>query len=103
MSAAERNRHVLGGAETPQGRDDATREACDRHNITYSAYSPLGGLTKIHIFNDTTVRAIATQHNKTAAQIALRWVVQQGVPAVSASKRAEYGVSRDCKSTYHPG
>jgi diketogulonate reductase-like aldo/keto reductase len=58
---------------------------CQELNITYSAYSPLGGLSHVDVLHDPTVTAIATAHNKSTAQVALRWVVQQGVVAVTAS------------------
>ena len=70
------------------GRDDATHAACRQHGIQYSAYSPLGGVTKHgtgHVLSEPTVIAVAKAHNVSAAQVALRWVVQSGVVAVTAS------------------
>ena len=70
------------------GRDDATKVACEAHNLTYSAYSPLGGWAKggtSHVLNDPTVNAIATAHNVSAAAVAMRWVTQQGIVAVTSS------------------
>jgi len=75
------------------GRDDATRMACEAHNITYSAYSPLGGWAKGgtgHVLDDPTVKAVAGAHNTTAAAVALRWVTQQGVVAVTSSDKASH-------------
>jgi len=75
------------------GRDDATREACIANNITYSAYSPLGGWAKggtSHVLNDPTVNAVATAHNTSAAAVALRWVTQQGIVAVTSSDKATH-------------
>ena len=34
--------------------------------------------------------AVAAAHNRSAAAVALRWVVQQGVPVVTSSDKAEY-------------
>ena len=42
------------------------------------------------LFHHPTVEAVAAAHNKSAAQVALRWVVQQGVVAVTASLEASY-------------
>ena len=58
-----------------------------------SADSPLGGWAlggTGHVLNDPTVRGIAAAHNRSAAQVALRWVVQQGVVAVTSSDNPDY-------------
>jgi len=39
---------------------------------------------------------VAKAHNKSSAQVALRWVTQQGVVAVTASNRSSYD-SEDLK------
>ena len=75
------------------GRDDATRALCKRLGITYQAYSPLGGWAlggTSRVLHDPTVLAVAAAHNRSAAAVALRWVVQQGVPVVTSSDKAEY-------------
>jgi 2,5-diketo-D-gluconate reductase A len=75
------------------GRDDATQRACDAHNITFSAYSPLGGWAKggtSHVLNDPTVNAVAQAHNVSAAAVALRWVTQQGIVAVTSSDKESH-------------
>ena len=60
-------------------RDEKTIRYCNAHNITVEAYSPLGGShSSRSVFHDPTVQAIAASHNKSAAQIALRWIVQRG-------------------------
>ena len=66
---------IAGHSEDLWGRDDATATLCAAHNITYSAYSPLGGWAKggtSHVLNDPTVNAVAAAHNTTAAAVALR-------------------------------
>lgn len=72
------------------GRDLATLAKCRERKITYSAYSPLGGLSHIDVLHNPTVKAIADAHNKSTAQVALRWVVQQGIVAVTASTEASH-------------
>lgn len=75
------------------GRDDETKSACTAHGITYSAYSPLGGWAKGgtgHVLSDPTVKAVAAAHNRSAAQVALKWVVQQGVVAVTSSDKQDH-------------
>ena len=72
------------------GRDFATLKKCEEKNITYSAYSPLGGLSGVNVLGDPTVVGIGKAHNKSSAQVALRWVTQQGVVAVTASNKSSY-------------
>jgi len=72
------------------GRDDATRKFCQSQGIAYEAYSPLGGLSKIDILGDADVKAIAGKHKVSAAQVALRWVVQQDALIVTAATNPEY-------------
>lgn len=63
---------------------------CQKNGISYSAYSPLGGLTGTDIFKDPTVIAIGKSHKRSAAQVALRWLVQQKISIVTAADTAEY-------------
>ena len=72
--------------------DDDALDFCKAHNITYEAYSPLGGLSHVDVLGDADVQAIARRHNKSAAQVALRWVVQQGVPFVTAAMNPTFMV-----------
>jgi len=66
--------------------DDATVKTCKDSGITYSAYSPLGGINNpFDVHHSKDVNDVAAAHNKSWAQVALRWVVQQGVVAVSAT------------------
>ena len=58
---------------------------CKEKGNTYSAYSPLGGLSGVDVLSNPTVLSVAKTHNKSSAQVALRWVTQQGVVAVTAS------------------
>ena len=71
--------------------DDETVHFCLEHGITYEAYSPLGrggdypGCKR----NDTRIEEIATAHNKSFAQVCLRWIVQQNLTlAVSSTKES---------------
>lgn len=70
--------------------DDETQARCNELNITYSAYSPLGGLSSIDVLHDPDVLEVAKGHNKSAAQVALRWVVQQRVVAVTATDQVSH-------------
>eukprot|EP00854_Cymbomonas_tetramitiformis_P014349 gene14349-16969_t len=81
----------IGGHNTSAyGMDYETLKRCRELGITYSAYSPLGGLSHIDVLSDPDVVQIAKKHNKSPAQVALRWVVQQEVVAVTASTQMKY-------------
>jgi diketogulonate reductase-like aldo/keto reductase len=62
------------------------REACARHGIAVVAYSPVA---KGRIKNDETLARIGRAHGKTAAQVCLRWLVQQNVAAIPRTSRIE--------------
>lgn len=52
------------------------KEFCKKHNIYVESYSPLeqGG----EVLSDETIVKIAEAHNKTPAQVILRWHLQEG-------------------------
>merc|ERR1711920_1073128 len=61
--------------------DDDTIQFCRENNITVEAYSPLGswnGPFHGNVFKDPRITAIAAMHNVSAAQVALKWIVQRG-------------------------
>jgi 2,5-diketo-D-gluconate reductase B len=62
------------------------REACARHGMALVAYSPIA---RGRIKNDETLAQIGRAHGKTAAQICLRWLVQQNVSAIPRTSRIE--------------
>src|SRR5450432_541558 len=62
------------------------RQACARHGMAVVAYSPVA---KGRIKNDETLVAIGQAHGKTAAQVCLRWLVQQNVSAIPRTSRIE--------------
>lgn len=59
---------------------DDTVAFCKAHNITVEAWSPLGDPARTHssVFTDPAVVSVAQAHNVSAAQVALRWIVQKG-------------------------
>jgi diketogulonate reductase-like aldo/keto reductase len=64
---------------------------CDANNITVEAYSPLSGQRGAQsVFTDETVKGIAAAHNVSAAQVALRWIVQRGHTLAVLSSSAEH-------------
>jgi 2,5-diketo-D-gluconate reductase B len=62
------------------------REACARHGMSVVAYSPLA---KGRIKSDQTLAGIGKAHGKTAAQVCLRWLVQQNVAAIPRTSKIE--------------
>lgn len=60
--------------------DDDVAAFCESRNITIEAYSPLGDPARSHtsIFADPVIKGISSKHNVSAAQVALKWIVQKG-------------------------
>jgi 2,5-diketo-D-gluconate reductase B len=61
-------------------------EACARHGMATVAYSPVA---KGRIRGDETLVRIGQSHGKTAAQVCLRWLVQQNVAAIPRTSKIE--------------
>jgi 2,5-diketo-D-gluconate reductase B len=61
-------------------------EACRRHGLSVTAYSPLA---RGRVLSDKTLQRIGAQHGKTAAQVGLRWLVQRGAIVIPRSSRPE--------------
>jgi diketogulonate reductase-like aldo/keto reductase len=74
------------------GSDDATRERCRERGVQFQAYSPLGGLSGVDVLHNPRVEAVAARHNVSTAAVALRWLVQQGLPFVTSSIKRDYDV-----------
>ena len=64
-------------------RQDRLIAACRKHGLLVTCYAPLA---RTAVMEDPVVQAIAATHNKTPAQVALRWLVQQ--PGVGIVPRA---------------
>lgn len=60
--------------------------ACSRHGMAVVGYSPIarGGAR-----NDAVLARIGKAHGKTAAQISLRWLVQQDIAVIPRTSRIE--------------
>jgi len=71
------------------------RAANADHGILTQAWSPIGGITSYRgdaskrTFDDPVILGIAEQHAKSAAQVMLRWHLQEGRSAIPKSVRAE--------------
>jgi len=62
------------------------KEACARHGMAVVAYRPVA---KGRIKNDQALKRIGERYHKTAAQICLRWLVQQNVAAIPRTSKLE--------------
>jgi 2,5-diketo-D-gluconate reductase B len=62
------------------------REACARLGMALVAYSPVA---KGRVKADQTLARIGARHGKTAAQVCLRWLMQQNVAAIPRTSRIE--------------
>ena len=66
------------------------------HGILDQAWSPIGGITfypgwgdtRVSVMDDPVLQEIAAAHGRTAAQVMLRWHVQQGRNAIPKSTNA---------------
>jgi diketogulonate reductase-like aldo/keto reductase len=64
----------VGGEDTQCGPRDAAIAYNQAQNITYEAWSPM----KKCPFTDPKLMDIAKSHNKTTAQVCLRWILDRG-------------------------
>jgi diketogulonate reductase-like aldo/keto reductase len=61
-------------------------DACRRNNMALVAYSPIA---KGRVKSDETLARIGSRHGKSAAQVCLRWLLQQNVAAIPRTSRVE--------------
>src|SRR5690349_22276960 len=64
----------------------ALLDACRENAIALEAYSPLG--TGRHLASETVAR-IAQRHERTSAQVLLRWCIERGIPVIPKSIHRE--------------
>lgn len=75
----------------PYFRQPELLAADDAHGIVSQAWSPIGGITfyrdssRGSTLADLTIQQIAAAHDRTAAQVMLRWHLQQGRSAIPKS------------------
>merc|ERR1740138_582285 len=60
---------------------------CAKHNIVIQAYSPLGNGKLI---TDSALAEVGKTYSKSAAQVALKWIVQKGLPVATKANKEEY-------------
>ena len=74
----------------PYFQQTALQRVHVEHGIATQAWSPIGGITSYRggektTFDDPTLLAIARRHGKSAAQVMLRWHLQEGRSAIPKS------------------
>ena len=74
----------------PYFQQTALQRVHAEHGIVTQAWSPIGGVTSYgggekSAFDDPTLREIARQHGKSAAQVMLRWHLKEGRSAIPKS------------------
>ena len=78
----------------PYFQQRALQRVHAQHGIVTQAWSPIGGITSYRgmekrSFDDPTLLGIARQFGKTAAQVMLRWHLQEGRSAIPKSVKPE--------------
>jgi len=78
----------------PYFQQRALQRVHEQHGIATQAWSPIGGITSYRgmekrSFDDPTLLEIARQYGKSAAQVMLRWHLQEGRSAIPKSVKAE--------------
>ena len=92
--ALNQNQYHVGmgwGDTQPRLHDKAYDEA---HGIVYMAYSTLCGPCdpphNKELISGELVTSIGRAHNKSGAQVALKWAVQQGIPVIPKASNVAY-------------
>jgi diketogulonate reductase-like aldo/keto reductase len=76
----------------PYFQQPALQRRHAEHGIVTQAWSPIGGITSYgggekSTFDDPTLLEIGQRHGKSAAQVMLRWHLQQGRSAIPKSTK----------------
>ena len=76
----------------PYFQQTALQRLHAEHGILTQAWSPIGGITSYRggekrSFDDPTLQQIARRHGKSAAQVMLRWHLQEGRAAIPKSTK----------------
>ena len=75
----------------PYAQRLAMREKAKAHNIQVECWFPLGGaMSNGALLKDPTIMEIAKAHGKTAAQVILRWHIQEGFSVIPGASNPDY-------------
>lgn len=64
----------------------------DKHNIVHEAWSPFAEGNN-NVFKNGQLEQIARKHNKTTAQVMLRWLIQRNIPVIPKSSHKDRIIS----------
>lgn len=91
MEAATNKPAVLQMECHPYAQRLAVREKAKTHNIQVECWFPLGGaMSNGALLKDPTIMEIAKAHGKTAAQVILRWHIQEGFSVIPGASNPDY-------------
>lgn len=75
----------------PYAQRLAVRKKAKAHNIQVECWFPLGGaMSNRALLKDPTIMEIAKAHGKTAAQVILRWHIQEGFSVIPGASNPDY-------------
>lgn len=75
----------------PYAQRLAMRKKAEAHGIHVTSWFPLGGaMSDGALLKDPAIRKIAEAHGKTAAQIILRWHIQEGLSVIPGATNPDY-------------
>lgn len=75
----------------PYAQRLAVREKAKSHNIQVECWFPLGGaMSNGALLKDPTIMEITKAHGKTAAQVILRWHIQEGFSVIPGASNPDY-------------
>lgn len=84
--------HVGMGSEGPNAQDDMKFD--EKAGVLYQSFSPLcgpcGDSAHAELISGPLVSRIGAAHNKTGAQVSLKWLVQQGIPVIPKSNHRDH-------------
>jgi diketogulonate reductase-like aldo/keto reductase len=66
--------------------ESKVKAACQKHGIAVTAYCPIA---RGKLGDDDALTTIGKKHGKTAAQVSLRWLVQQGAVVIPRTSKVE--------------
>ena len=70
----------------PYQNDKELRSYCREYAIRFDGYSPLG---KGELLHDANIQQISKNHQKTPAQVLIKWSIQNGVVTIPKSTKKE--------------
>jgi diketogulonate reductase-like aldo/keto reductase len=84
--------HIGMGTSSGIHGDKGMKTFADAHGVVMQAYSALGGGDAFRkaIIEGQLETEIAKAHNVSSVQVALKWIVEQGIPALTKADNHEY-------------